>query len=258
MRLVYLDESGIGKLEEEPLVVVAGVMVDADSQWRMLEVRLEHLRNKYIPKEKRRGFFFHGKDLLKGSKDFPHSQYTREERWEILEELCSLPTEMELPVAWGFMDRRELIKRHPDESLHDIAIGAQAMCCTVCTYTVEQHMKTRGTFETALLIYENNDHCKKIVRRTHNYMRETNTATVIISGQLHKRPEEVFPIDHIIDTAHFADKLDCPILQIADACALVLKRRMMGLPDSERFLKKFEGQLLMKPKADWPQLLPWK
>jgi hypothetical protein len=46
MRLVYLDEAGVSNLAHEPVLVVAGVIVNPDDKWKELEAYFRDLVEK--------------------------------------------------------------------------------------------------------------------------------------------------------------------------------------------------------------------
>jgi hypothetical protein len=52
------------------------------------------------------------------------------------------------------------------------------------------------------------------------------------------------PFTNIIDTIAFEDKKASPILQLADACAFVIKRGLMRASNYERFLEPLGGQMI--------------
>lgn len=65
VRLVYLDEAGISL--NEPGLCVAGVLVHADDQARLVENMLNEVANRHIPEADRVGFVFHASDIFHGS-----------------------------------------------------------------------------------------------------------------------------------------------------------------------------------------------
>jgi hypothetical protein len=62
MRFVYLDESGTSSNEQ--IAVVAGVIINADLQWKRVEEYIDNLIRLHVPLELRDGFTFHGTDLF--------------------------------------------------------------------------------------------------------------------------------------------------------------------------------------------------
>src|SRR3954463_9766484 len=64
VRFVFADESGMSV--NESLIVVAAVIIHADTQWIPAERRIRSLINEYVAKEHRGGFVFHATDLYHG------------------------------------------------------------------------------------------------------------------------------------------------------------------------------------------------
>lgn len=89
MRLVYLDEAGISNLAQEPFLVVAGVAINADLQFKDIESHLDGLVQKHIPEEKRDGIVLHSMELFHGTKRFPKEEWPLEKRLEILDDLAA-------------------------------------------------------------------------------------------------------------------------------------------------------------------------
>ena len=102
MRLVYLDEAGISNPQQEPYLVVAGIIVHADEQWYALEQYLRDMVTDFIPPSLRAGFTFHANQLFAGGgKIFDRDVWPKETRWQILQELVSIPEKFDLPVVCG-------------------------------------------------------------------------------------------------------------------------------------------------------------
>src|SRR5688572_19037569 len=110
MRIACLDESGISA--SEPYVIVAGVVVHADKQWRGLERYLRDMVEEYVPPEDRARFCFHATDLFHGSKRFSRDKWPKELRWKILDELVSIPKQFDMPIAMGFVPKGKLRQKY--------------------------------------------------------------------------------------------------------------------------------------------------
>ena len=91
MRLIYVDEAGISSITQEPFLVVAGVIVDADKQFKSVQAYLDELVEKHIPKDRRDGFAFHAMELFHGTKRFNREFWSFEKRLEILDDLAAIP-----------------------------------------------------------------------------------------------------------------------------------------------------------------------
>src|SRR5262249_3959441 len=91
VRLAYLDEAGISNLSQEPLLVVAGIAVNADGQFKAIEAHLDGLVRKHVPEERRDGLVFHAMEIFHGTKQFKREDWSFEKRLEILDDLASIP-----------------------------------------------------------------------------------------------------------------------------------------------------------------------
>jgi hypothetical protein len=87
VRLIYLDEAGISNPAEEPLLVVAGVMINADLQFKQIEAHLDELLSKHVPEDQRETTVFHAMELFHGTKQFHRDRWPLQKRLEILDEL---------------------------------------------------------------------------------------------------------------------------------------------------------------------------
>src|SRR5262249_22250897 len=85
MRFIYLDASGLGKRDLEPNVIVAGVIVHADKQYRALAKYLSDMADEYVRPDRRGGVACCAAELFSGGKNFPRDEYEKEARWKILD-----------------------------------------------------------------------------------------------------------------------------------------------------------------------------
>jgi hypothetical protein len=239
VRIVYLDEAGISNPRHEPFVTVAGVIVNGDRQWLSVEQHLRELTTRYIPDDKPDGFFFHATELFSGGKTFTRDKWPRDQRWAILRELCEIPSLFKLPVVVAHIERSEFAKSNAELSRSELTVHAHLIASVVCTITVERYMRQHADKdEVALLIHENNDRAAAWMRGLHNTLR-TQHATRSFSA--YNDISEFLPLSRIIDTIHFAAKTDTSILQIADACAFVCKRKLMGKRESDYFFEPLKS-----------------
>src|SRR5687767_13402224 len=109
MLFAYLDESGIGDINNEKHVVIAGVLV-SDQKVDALEKRIAEVRDKHVPEKYRNGFIFHAADLYQGNdKRIGKEDWSTSSRRDALEELMQIPAEFELPVAQGHVPRERIL-----------------------------------------------------------------------------------------------------------------------------------------------------
>jgi hypothetical protein len=57
-------------------------------------------------------------------------------------------------------------------------------------------------------------------------------------------------LNRVIDTVHFAEKKSSSILQVADACAFFVKRRLMNTSEHMRFFGPLKPRMVVLPKQD--------
>ena len=230
MRLVYVDEAGTA--HKELFLVVAGIIVNADQQWKALEERLHKLVPPDIAGVAEGTFIFHATELYSGGKTFKRDVWPKEKRWALLEKILMLPAEFRLPLVMGF-DKK--VDEHPKTRL----IMSHMLAFSECIVKAEQFMRKHADKgEVAIVTAEDNT--------------ETRQALKIASDALKgEKPDpcppnmEHAPLTRIVDTVHFAQKHEASLLQIADACAFVLKRHLMQAPNNERFLQALFGGALL-------------
>jgi hypothetical protein len=204
MRMVYLDEAGISNPAHEPHVVVGGILIHADRQWKAVERRLSEMADRHIPSNQREGFVFHAKDLFHGSKAFQRDQWPREKRWKILDELVAIPDQLDFAVVYGSVTRAALAEKYPNMNAGSLTVNAQIVAFSVCSYAIELYMRHGSGVaadEVASIIMENNEQTRRPIKGMQQFNRNPKNAEVLTSlgfGQL--------VLSRVVDTVHFAEK----------------------------------------------------
>jgi hypothetical protein len=107
---------------------------------------------------------------------------------------------------------------------------------------VEKYMRQQAPSEVAMVVYENNDMTRKLIRQVHNYLKKPSPDDArIVSASIFA---EYLPVQRTVDTANFAEKPDSSLLQLADAIAFAISRkikmhritRSRDLPDPVSYL----------------------
>jgi hypothetical protein len=233
VRFVYLDESGIST--NEPITVVAGVIVDADKQWRDVAGYVATLIEEYVPKEHRFGFVFHAKELFHGSHIFDPKKYPPTRRREALKRLIEIPARFGLATVYGYSDKVHLKafhQQHPGKHRQKFTVQVQAlhhaMTYSYCAIAAERYMRDRARpEEIATLVAENNDVSNRTIKTLHHILRGWNLDS---KEAQHFRDigGEYLPLRKIVDFVHFAQKNEAFLLQLADACAFVYRCYLEG------------------------------
>lgn len=225
VRLVYLDESGISV--HEPVTVVAGVVINADQHWMRVDDYVRDLIDEYVPKEHRDGFIFHAKDLFHGSGlVFDKRKYPIEKSHEALLKLVSIPATFQIPIVSGHLFKR------PSTGFDKQALRYEpgrnhTMAFSFCALAAERYLRHDAEpLEVATLVVEDNTDTRRRVKEMHRLLRGTlprsEEGDEILSVLL-EYAADCLPIRRIVDTVYFADKQDAFLLQIADACALMIR-----------------------------------
>jgi hypothetical protein len=249
VRMIYFDAAGLSHPKEEPWIVVAGVILHPDKQWRLLRQYLADMTEEYAPAAHKANFAFHATELFSGGKIFPRDKYPKEWRWRVLDELMSIPQKFGLPIVWGSVPRSEV---EPGgrlaQTLNDFppVIHGQILAFTVAAAAAEYWMNTaaESSDELAQMIMENDDNSRSFYR----------TVQRLLSDPKHhwRISEEFnnFKLSRIIYPMQFEDKTDSSALQIADACAFAIKRWCMKKPEAARFYSPIRPLLVNKVKNE--------
>jgi hypothetical protein len=240
VRIAYLDEAGKSKHEEEPYLVVAGIILHGDEHWRPLEEHMRAIGRRYLPDDPKP--LFHAKDIFHGTGKFDRNlpAWPRERRWQLLSELCEIPRDFKLPVVFGFTQRdrfrENVLQVDPGASKELILTISHADTFVKAAMSIETWMHRVVPTETAMIIAEDSPKMKRILKDAH----------AGYSNRFAKVGEEnkMFHSNHIIETAHFATRSESMPLQLADACAFVIKRHLMEKDDAASFFSVLREELV--------------
>ena len=172
MRSIYLDETGISV--NEPIALVAGVIINEDRQLKAVEKAVAELIEEYVPEEHRDGFSFHAKDLYHCSgKIFHHKKYPRERAREALKQLLAIPRRFKLPVSVGYINKSEdVVGNRADYTALEKARFFHGLAYVICALAAEVYMVKRGLpDELARLVAENNKDTHDIIKISHKVLQ---------------------------------------------------------------------------------------
>jgi hypothetical protein len=239
-RSIYLDESGISV--NESVTVVAGVIVNDDLQWENVERQIEELISEYVLPENQNGFVFHAKDLFFGSgKVFgDRNKYPPERSREALKRLLGITVKAGLPIVCGHL-KKWPVTRLSKQGRRDQAAKSQMMAFSLCAVAAEKYMReTAGLSEIGTLVAENNNDTRRAIKFMHNLLRGRDPIASWSSQGMFSLLSEMapgcLPMRRIKDTVYFAEKDDAILLQIADACAFILRYFYEKKPHIDEFL----------------------
>lgn len=220
-RNAYIDEAGISNQQQEPIVVVAGVIVHTDTQWRLLHEHFQSLMQRFVPASCQDGFVFNAKDIWHGSGEiFARDKWKGRDRRDVLRALVATISQFQLPVVWGAASRRNVAKALNNKGITNPNTVTQVAFMSAfaeCASCADAWMKRYGQKECLSLVIENNTELRRITKQTYRELRHpTNSLQLAIP-----------PIERIVDAPSFMEKEDAPPLQLADVCAFLIKRRLV-------------------------------
>jgi hypothetical protein len=253
VRLVYLDEAGISNPKQEPFLVVAGVVVNADSQFKAIELHIDHLIQKHIPLDKQHGCVFHAMELFHGTKRFRRDVWPFEKRLEILDDLAAIPRKFDLPICFGVTDRIEipsLLMGPTTPKLLELIVHAHSFFKFVCQ--VEIVMRATAGEEVAMLIAEDREIMRKMLKLAHSLFRGRLPKEYQIDLERFKQDaltRILMPLERIVETVHFAQKAESSLLQVADICAFAIKRDFMKASHSDRLYAPLRENILFRSEV---------
>ena len=166
-----------------------------------------------------------------------------------MDDLASVPEKFGLPISAGSLRKTDASVRMKDDdfSQEEKDVSYHAIAFAMCTLEIEWALRTFYKDENALLISENNDLAKKMIKEVHASFKKEDLPERLLSRANVIQEMNCFPIKRIRDTVHFAAKDECRLLQLADVCAFVIRGHLIRHKHNPRFYELLRGQILHAP-----------
>ena len=221
---------------------MAGVIIHPDKQWRAINGYLWQLADKYVKGKRPFDFYFHAMELHHGTKNFHRDTYSKEIRWEILASLAEIPRLFDLPVVWGY-SRRELHEpggpRRTPRGETPVAAAA-ALAFSLAATGAEAWMDVAaGSEEVAQLVMENDEGSRRLIKRVHRMISDPKLRPTMLQSV-----GEDALVKRLIYPILFEEKTESSSLQLADVCAFLIKRNLMGSAESEQFYRIIKDNIV--------------
>jgi hypothetical protein len=249
VRVLYLDEAGIGNLKNDPILVVAGVLIHADTQWGNIARRLQSILDESTPKGAPVPKFLHAKDIFHGSGEYPRESWSNVARHGLLDKIAKIPAEFDVPIVWSAIDRREFAKEHPNDPPQDQVrdcYTVATLCCLMQTELYMRDLPNQG--EVASVILEQNHELQRRLPEILEFIRNPDDGIGLLPQW-----KSVIPFAKIIDSPSSQPKTGSSILQLADFCSFAIKRFMQKSNGATRYSGPIASQLLMLREANLEQ-----
>ncbi len=238
VRLVYVDEAGVGDPRKEPYTVVAGVIVHADKDLGALEDELNSIVEKHIPANYREDFVLTAKHIFNGGGkvfDRGSGEWPLERRLKIAADLTSLIARSRIVVAIGDVKRAGMVA-FTDDFLKNPTVAAHAMAYTLCAFNCEDWMRKHANDEICMLVVEDNESARTAVLNVHRAHQDPAMIERAFSAKEREELASPLPFRKIKNDPLFQPKSAGSVLQLADYCAYVYKRYRMGSPHYGQYL----------------------
>lgn len=242
-----MDEAGSSAdMERQPIITVAAIIVHGDLQTLPIEKDAGEIVTELVPERLRRQFEFHGKDL------FPiHGRYRNwnlAQRHEVFKRFLGLIPKHNLPVIHASLHQENFLRLYEQSKpvvvappAEEQAIGPRehlphGAAFLICASDIEVWFRTTAQFERGICIADDTK-TKPFLKRN---LKGLRIGIASAPGPL------VLQMDHLIDTMYFGDSRESIFLQLADACAFVIKRMALKRDDTRDFYE------IIHPQT-WPQ-----
>lgn len=246
LRFIYTDEAGTSA--KEPVVVMVGLVVNADLQLRPAERLVQEVCAE-VPEQFRNGFISHATSVWNDKKYRP--EWSREKRFEFLCHMMSIPRIIKMGVAWAAADKREEGSFPPlqgytrDQTLHTGTFG-------FCIANADRFIRHFFPGEVAALIAEDLPEMRTALRQRIQLLRSNRhiirpdqlnsyaygkAATTMPSAKFFE-----YTISQVVNEVLFVGKNGASLLQVADACAFGMRRYFAGLSQGKEFAQAILGK----------------
>ena len=252
VRLVYVDEAGLGNAKEEPFLVVGAVIVDADKKLVAVERALDRIVNRHIPAAHWPGSVFHATHLFNwGGAVFTknHPDWPLPRRLDVAREIAALPGKFTLPLVSAVCDRGQFPSDRrlaAGRAQREITLAAHVTTFTACATKVEHWMRRHARDEVCMMVVEDNDQARRHIKAFQHYYQ---TRDLALTDDLAR---QLFPFRKIKEDPLFQAKRPSSVLQLADFWAYISKRIEMD-PHHALFRPIFD---VMRPQVWLGPTLP--
>lgn len=246
VRIAYIDESG--RSRGEPIIVAGGVIIHGDRDYRRIEGSLIRLVSDIIKPEDQEKFVFHAKELFHGGGYFKDlSVWPSHRRFPIIERLAGIIPAFRVPVVFGHLAKAPyraevapVLSSLTDKAREeDTDIGEHMSVFAQAELAIEKQMRAYPRDEVCMVVAEDTDRVKRGIKDAHAFLRSPHKI-----GGTEFEDFSALPLSRVIDTPHFAAKADSPLLQLADLCSFLIKRRLERRENSQPFFAIIAPQIV--------------
>lgn len=235
MRLIYVDEAG--NSTKEPVIVILGVIIEADSQWRSVADEINDVFDRWVPPQFREGFIFHGKEVFSGGKYREYWSFP--ERLNFFKDFLSIVKRQRLVLCISAAKKENAANLEKLSQIMPADKIEHLLAYRMCVARADRFLRVHtNNAELGVVIVEDSPGMKELLKKVHHALKNDPivfTPEMLLEGSMNKEGE-VWMITNIVDCPHFVDKTDSVMLQLADAFAFAFRRYFTGLTNGEDLL----------------------
>jgi hypothetical protein len=238
-----MNGSGINK--NDLVMVVIGIIADADYQTHMIEEAIRDIVKRHVSPKDIDHYFVHAAQF-NGNKNQP-AEIEKDEgaRDAILDEIVALPEKLGLPIVQASIWRDRFSEYQPPLTSHSKRVAMQATGVAFVSAAVENLMHKRFPTESTWIIAEYDNEIKEAALLHHREMKPGHS---IYDPQLSGVAQGAF--SKLGDSVNFANKPHSAGLQLADVCAWAIKGYYeMRDVRTYRFYESLERNIIVRSSS---------
>jgi hypothetical protein len=249
VRVVYSDESGVGPERHEPLTVVAGLMLNLDSQWHPLLESIEQALREFLGQEDISRYEIKGKNLYQQiRRSTPSAE-------KLMTALMSLPQRHLVPIFYGAVSRagymyfmreiysRSVYRSNPEGRMSIVKPTPDAFseALKFCLNRVDSYVHAAFPSEQVLWIHDKGSYDDDAKSQLDAVRRLSASELGPILRQI---LDGYVERSHVVDTIYFGDSRESRALQLADACCSTITRHLRGDSVADPYYELLKPQIV--------------
>lgn len=246
MRYIYLDEAGTSA--QEPVTVVAGIILDADAHYTKAERRLEELlRSMPAPWGQSTEFVPHAKSIFHGEDGMREAWPDFAARRKLIRDMIAIAPQLGIAVSIGFCRRTVPFAADlPGNSGVTLVDHCHMLAFGLCIAHADRFIcAVARRREVATLVAEDIPERKRLLDRVFDQLMQQSLSLDMHHGTqkgLDTVKRVDFRITRIRDQTHFVAKPKSYLLWIADACAFAYARFFSGRSFGEELIEPIRAR----------------
>jgi hypothetical protein len=245
VRVVYSDETGTdGNEQRNPSVVVTGLMLNMDSQWKPVRDEVECAIAETMHPSNLRRYAIHGKSLYhKIERDDAQAK-------DLMARLMRIPHRCLIPVFYAAVHRagfRFQMKEFRQHSALADQYRPFRLAFQNCMQEVDNYIHTSYRSEEVLWIHDAGSLdgiTKQSLRAWRDFLDEAAEDIRIMKEARQIPPRIQEHVSHVADMIYFGNDEESRALQLVDSCACTIARHLRGDPIASPYYEILKEQIV--------------